>query len=580
MKGINEIKAYHNRTKHHYHRYAPSLGHLDWASQPDPFRRYVGSPRILLPFMEEDTSPPYEALFAPVGLSPAPVSRNTVGQFFELSLALSAWKEFQGGRWSLRVNPSSGNLHPTEGYLAIGDLPGWEDSTGVTGKGEGMVCHYTPEDHALEIRTRFSRDVWERLADGFPEGTFFFGLTSIHWREAWKYGERAFRYCQHDVGHALAAVRLSAAALGWGVIHLHNQADSEVAALLGVDRDDGYQDLERETPDLLAAVVPAGSGSPVPAALSANAVKQVADGRWMGKANRLSRDQVPWEAIEEVSEATKKPRTESISFVEAPVCPEEHAETAPPDGLRCGSRSKPQTGTSARAIVLRRRSAVAMDGKAALSRAGFEGMLRRTLPHRSGGSGKPVPWDTVAWEANVHLVLFVHRVEGLPPGLYLLVRNPEAESALREALKKDFTWERPADLDLPLYLLAKGDCRRVAGQLSCGQEIAASGVFSLGMLAEFEDSIRRHGPWHYKRLFWESGTIGQVLYLEAEAAGLRGTGIGCFFDDPVHELLGLSGMKFQSLYHFTVGGPVEDARLTTLPPYTAQQRGHPERRRN
>ena len=26
-------------------------------------------------------------------------------------------------------------------------------------------------------------------------------------------------------------------------------------------------------------------------------------------------------------------------------------------------------------------------------------------------------------------------------------------------------------------------------------------------------------------------------------------------------------MAFQSLYHFTVGGPVEDARLTTLAPY-------------
>ena len=35
----------------------------------------------------------------------------------------------------------------------------------------------------------------------------------------------------------------------------------------------------------------------------------------------------------------------------------------------------------------------------------------------------------------------------------------------------------------------------------------------------------------YRRLFWECGLIGQVLYLEAEAAGVRGTGIGCFYDD-------------------------------------------------
>ncbi len=35
------------------------------------------------------------------------------------------------------------------------------------------------------------------------------------------------------------------------------------------------------------------------------------------------------------------------------------------------------------------------------------------------------------------------------------------------------------------------------------------------------------------------GVIGQVLYLEAEAAGARATGIGCFYDDPVHDVLGL-----------------------------------------
>ena len=62
--------------------------------------------------------------------------------------------------------------------------------------------------------------------------------------------------------------------------------------------------------------------------------------------------------------------------------------------------------------------------------------------------------------------------------------------------------------------------------------------------------------------------IGQVLYLEAEAQGVRGTGIGCFFDDPVHEVIGLKDNTWQSLYHFTIGHPVEDPRLTTLPPYS------------
>jgi hypothetical protein len=87
------------------------------------------------------------------------------------------------------------------------------------------------------------------------------------------------------------------------------------------------------------------------------------------------------------------------------------------------------------------------------------------------------------------------------------------------------------------------------------------------MIAEFKESIHSRGAWWYRRLFWEAGVLGQVLYLEAEAAGVRGTGIGCYFDDAFHAILGLRDNQLQSLYHFTAGGPVEDTRLLTLPAY-------------
>ena len=111
------------------------------------------------------------------------------------------------------------------------------------------------------------------------------------------------------------------------------------------------------------------------------------------------------------------------------------------------------------------------------------------------------------------------------------------------------------------------DVRWAANRVSCDQEIASDGFFSLGMIARFESALRDRGQWFYRRLFWECGMIGQVLYLEAEAAGSRATGIGCFYDDAVHELLGLSGRAWQSLYHFSMGKPVDDFRLTTEPGY-------------
>ena len=182
-----------------------------------------------------------------------------------------------------------------------------------------------------------------------------------------------------------------------------------------------------------------------------------------------------------------------------------------------------------------------------------------------------MPWDAMAWDPTIHLGLFVHRVDDIVPGLYLLVRDPSKMGRLKRAMHQRFDWSTPPGCppDLPLRMLEAGDARRLATQLSCHQDIAGDGAFSLAMIAEYQEALFTHGAWFYRRLFWETGLIGQVLYLEAEAAGVRATGIGCFFDDPVHRVFGLEDLAFQSLYHFTVGGPVDDPRLTTLAPYGA-----------
>jgi hypothetical protein len=86
------------------------------------------------------------------------------------------------------------------------------------------------------------------------------------------------------------------------------------------------------------------------------------------------------------------------------------------------------------------------------------------------------------------------------------------------------------------------------------------------MIARFRENIETL-PFNYRRLHWEAGMIGQVLYLDAEMRSLRGTGMVCFFDDFKHEILGLSDMTFQDLYHFSLGKALEDRRLTTLPPH-------------
>ena len=108
------------------------------------------------------------------------------------------------------------------------------------------------------MRAEFPAEQIAWLLDPFPPGAFLFGLTSVHWREAWKYGERAFRYCNHDVGHAIGSARIAAATLGWNMVLLDGVEQHTVALLLGTNRVEDFAEVEPEHPDCLAVIWPLG----------------------------------------------------------------------------------------------------------------------------------------------------------------------------------------------------------------------------------------------------------------------------------------------------------------------------------
>lgn len=543
---LQRVLQYHQATKHQPGRFARGPRFLDWATQPDPFRRYAGAPIIALDRIPPGEDPPYEPSLVVGHVQPAPLSMCTVSRLFFDSMALSSWKRAGDETWALRVNPSSGNLHPTESYLICGPVAGLTE--------QPVVAHYAPREHVLEVRFRFPLATWQDLTSGLPDGALLLGLSSVHWREAWKYGERAFRYCQLDVGHAIGAISLAAAGLGWQVTLLDDLGTRQVSDLLGVSDPQG---AEAEHPDCVLAVHPQGT-SCASLTLPGSSLVAFARPAWQGRPNQLSPGHVDWPMIDEIAAATVKPPTKGVYSNMS------HRRT----NAYPGAVEKSEAGhLSLRKIIHQRRSAVAMDPHGTISRNAFYRILLKTQV-----APGEFPFNALPWKPLVHLVLFVHRVHGLAPGLYLLVRDPEQRARLRSAMTVGFTWQQapscPADLGL--YQLLPGDAQAIARQLSCDQDIAADGCFSLGMIADFEEPLQSLGPWFYRRLYWECGMIGQALYLEAEAIGGRGTGIGCFFDDAVHQLLGLETMRYQSLYHFTVGYAIQDTRLTTLPAYPSQ----------
>ena len=511
---IQTVLNYHERTKHRPWRYAASPGYLDWATQPDPYRTYDGAKHIALPLPAETGGSAYARLFEG-GEAPSALTKASVSQLLRFSMGLAAIKTDGHSQWALRCNASSGNLHPTEAYVLLPPMQEVSETANL--------YHYLPKTHTLERLQPCDASVFE----GLPKGAFFVVLASIAWREAWKYGERAFRYVHLDAGHALRSMTVAAKMQGWHC-RIVDACTSRLDAALGFDTYAYADALEHEHADMLMLVTP-----------EICEIETVALPPLSGATafpNRLSPAHRPWPVIEAVEQATSG----------APTCSRVRAEEA--GCTRGGNRN-------AAAVILGRRSARQMDPeRSPMPRETFMQLLCSVRGSCDG------------FEPTAELILFVHRVEGLRSGLYLYNRNADQNDALRSVLDGRFGFETVGS---GLYALEYGDFRAYAKAFSCAQDIASDGAFMAAMLVPTGRELRHCGAARYKSLYHECGAVGQQLYLEATSLGYDATGIGCFLDDEVHRFLGIENGSWQVLYHFTVGRAVPDTRVQTLQPYSA-----------
>ena len=337
------VRAYDEQTKHHFHRPAYGPMELDWETQPDPFRRFEGAALLPLAVIEPTETPSLESALVEGGVPASGLDYRSISQLLFDSLSVSAWKAAGEARWAVRTNPSSGNLHPTECCALLPALDGLSEYAGI--------FHYAPREHGLEERAELPDELWNGLIGELPRGSFLLALSSIHWRESWKYGERAYRYCQHDAGHAIAALSIAAAGLGWRVELVDQLSTEELGTMLGLPKSESP---EAEFPDCLLVVGP--QGSKLSLELSAEQIEAFCALDWKGEPNDLSPDHEVWDAIDQVSDAAQKPRTERAST------PWLDSRAATP------VESEPH---SLRRIVRQRRSGLAFDGKTGMSKETF-----------------------------------------------------------------------------------------------------------------------------------------------------------------------------------------------------------------
>ena len=136
-------REYHESTKHRVGSLRRASHVLDWANMPDPFRHYEGVPVLDLPADPPIPEiPALEVLHGVAGATPAGDGPTLLSQLLFYSAGISASKRVPstGYRYALRVNPSSGNLHPTEFHFLTRGLKEWHDG----------LYHYRPSAHMAE----------------------------------------------------------------------------------------------------------------------------------------------------------------------------------------------------------------------------------------------------------------------------------------------------------------------------------------------------------------------------------------------------------------------------------------------
>ena len=488
-------REYHQSTAHSVESLRRSPHVLDWANMPDPFRHYEGVPVLDLP--ADPPSPETPALDVLQGFPGATLARDGptfLSQllFYCASISASKLVPSTGYRYALRVNPSSGNLHPTEFHFVTRGLKEWPDG----------LYHYRPSSHMAEQRAL--GDFEMMLAGSFAPIVFV--LTSIAWREAWKYRDRAYRYCLHDIGHAWQALALAARAIGCNAVAVGQFSDDDIAQYCRLHQD--------EWPMLMVEL----NGGSIPVH-EPDAHQTVWYG---GEANQLSKERTAYPGIDGIHGATKLSQRG---------CPGISPAEPAPSGS--GEIKLPHPASSTRPfgeVVRMRRSALDFLG-------GVQSMSLTELAAILAAASQPLVAD-FASARFIQLYLYAHRVSGLEPGVYRL-------------------WPESAELEQ----IKSGDQRVAAAGLSLGQDLAGNACVAFSMIGDLERATGAHGDRGYRYVHFEAGAIGHRLYLAAEALGLGATGIGAFYDEEVHRYLNLTPEQGRVVYHFAIGYPVPDYRV-------------------
>lgn len=489
--------------------------------QPDPFKTYrLGAEVDLKPYLDESK---VNAQASHTERAWARLSHFLINVYGLTAQVKTAF----GQTFYLRAAPSAGGLYPTEIYLV---------SRGNHLLPAGLY-NYQVRTHSL---WRFWDDhVWQALQEAcfwhpaLETTQIAVIVTSVFYRSAWRYQDRAYRRICLDAGHVLSNLELAGSLVDYRPHLIGGYRDEAVNQLLYLDAETesaiaiaALADLlqvEQNLPHFTTAQASSAQvdfpriadGDLLPYIHQATCIEQDDNFRWLSRGKTVP-DQAGPDATAIPDDKYNFPFCLKISTITSPIDWDDRLQ-----GLE--------------RTILRRRSTREFTG-ANLTLEELGAVLDFVYqPHHyvdQGLDGDPDYCDV----SLIQTFVAVSGVEGLDAGCYYYA---PLQQELRQIRFKNFR----AELQ---YLCLGQDLGHDAGAV----------VFHT---ADLKAAIAHYGDRVYRYLHLDAGHLGQRLNLAAVRLGLGVSGIGGFFDDQVNEVLGIPEDE-AVLYITTLGRPVDPDR--------------------
>ncbi|MFH1136701.1 MAG: SagB/ThcOx family dehydrogenase [Pseudomonadota bacterium] len=212
---LEQAFQYQRRTV--YSHAGASGGAMDWSNKPTPYKTYPQAVQIPLPRDLTLPKAPARAVLKDQLAPPRrPLSLTALSNLLFMAYGFTSKVDYGPEVFLYRSAPSAGALYPVEIYLA---------ARGIEGLADGLY-HFSVIDFSLEL-----------LQAGVPEGlpAPALILTGIFFRSAWKYRDRAFRYCLLDAGHAAENFVLAGRTMGLNPLFTAEFDDRLINAGLNLD---------------------------------------------------------------------------------------------------------------------------------------------------------------------------------------------------------------------------------------------------------------------------------------------------------------------------------------------------------